>query len=165
YETLLDFVRDGLITSDFSVFPSTVINEDEASTSGVEVEWQGSLLDDSLSYLIAYTYLDTEGDNGARLLRRPRHTLGFDLQTRPTDRLQLGMGGYWVEDRVDIDPVTFGRIPGDDYFLARFYGSYDLIEAVQLKLSIENAFDEEYEEIAGFPGRGLGIFGGLTARF
>ena len=156
---------DDLITSDFGSFPSTVVNLEDASTSGLELQWSGRIAD-QLNYQLAYTYLRAVNDStGDRLLRRPKHTLGFDLNWTPIERLTLGMGGYWVADRTDIDPVSFETIMGDDYFLGRIYGNYTVHENVDLSFRVENAFDEDYDEVAGFPGRGLGVFGGLKLRF
>ncbi len=156
---------DGLITTDFGNSPSTVRNLEEASTSGLELAWKGLLLD-RLTYQLAYTYLKADNDStGQRLLRRPRHTLGFDLNAQVLDRLTLGAGGYWIDDRLDLDPATFETIPGDDYFLARFYGNYALNDDFDLFFRVENAFDLDYDEIAGFPGLGLGVFGGAKLRF
>ncbi len=156
---------DQLITSDFTVFPSTVVNIDEASTQGIEVDWR-SYLTKSLSYRVAYTYLEAENDvTGARLLRRPEHTLSFDINNTFADRFTLGFGGYWIQNRHDIDPVTYATITGDDYLKARIYGDLDVTDNIEVNLRIENAFDEEYMEVEGFPGRGLGVFGGVKLRF
>lgn len=156
---------DQLITGDFAVFPSTVVNLDEAFTQGLEVDWRGTI-NNTLNYRLAYTYLEAENAvTGARLLRRPEHTLSFDVNTLLADRLRLGMGGYWIQNRLDVDPLTFATIDGDDYFLARFYGSLEVTKNVELNLRVENAFDEDYVEVEGFPGRGLGVFGGAKIRF
>ena len=142
-----------------------MVNLEDASTSGLELQWSGRIAD-QLNYQLAYTYLRAVNDStGDRLLRRPKHTLGFDLNWTPIERLTLGMGGYWVADRTDIDPVSFETIMGDDYFLGRIYGNYTVHENVDLSFRVENAFDEDYDEVAGFPGRGLGVFGGLKLRF
>lgn len=154
-----------LIVSDFSIFPSSVINLEDASTSGVEVEWRGDLAD-RVFYQLAYTYLEADNETqNIRLLRRPSHTFGFDLHTRVTDRLTLGVGGYLIQDRLDVDAFTFATIVGDDYFLGRIYGNLNLMENVDVHLRVENAFDEEYDEVNGYPGRGLGVFGGVKVRF
>ena len=154
-----------LIVTDFSSAISSVANTDEAETSGVELEFAGEL-PENIFYSLAYTYL--EADNlatGTRLLRRPRHTVSLDVHTLVGDKLTLGAGAYWVDDRLDIDAATFATIVGDDYFVARFYGSLAVSESLDLNVRIENAFDEDYSEVAGFPGRGFGVFGGLQYRF
>jgi vitamin B12 transporter len=155
---------DDLISSDFSRYPATVTNLEQASTSGLECEWTGHI-SDQITWRMAYTYLRATNDTtGEKLLRRPEHTLGFNVNWSPSERLTLGMGGYWLQDRSDIDPESYATIEGDNYFIARLYGSFSLCENAAVNLRIENAFDEDYDEVAGFPGRGLGIFGGLKIR-
>lgn len=154
-----------LISTDLTTTPLSLANVGKASTSGVELDWRGQLFE-QLNYRVAYTYLEADDDtSGVRLLRRPAHTLGFDLNSNLTDKLLLGVGGYWIDDRLDIDPVTFSTIAGDDYFLARAYANYEVCPGFDLHLRVENAFDQEYQEIAGFPGRGLGVFGGVKLTF
>ena len=83
-----------------------------------------------------------------RLLRRPRHTLGFDVHARVCDRLLLGAGGYLVDDRRDFGVVSGSVINGDDYFTARFYGAYDLCENVVLNFRIENGIHSSSNPLA-----------------
>ncbi len=163
--TWFDNQLDDLISTSFAGPVSSVENLEEASTSGLEVAWAGSLLN-QINYQLAYTYLEATNDaSGDRLVRRPTHTLGFDLNTQLCDRFTVGMGGYWLNDRLDIDATTFETITGDDYFIARFYTNLAVNEDLDVFFRVENAFDEDYEEISGFPGRGLGVFGGAKLRF
>jgi outer membrane cobalamin receptor len=154
-----------LIVTDFAAAPLSVINLESATTTGVEAEFAGSW-QDRVHYRLAYTYLQAEdADTGETLLRRPKHTLGFDVNTLIADRLTVGVGGQLIEDRLDIDPVSFLPVTGDSYFLGRAYGALQITEDIQAHLSVENVLDEEYEVIAGFPGRGLGVFGGVKISF
>lgn len=163
--TWFDNQLDDLIATSFTSAVSSVENLEEASTSGLEVAWAGRLLN-QINYQLAYTYLEATNDtSGLRLLRRPTHTLGFDVNTNLCEKLTVGMGGYWLNDRLDIDPVSFATIAGDDYFVARFYTNLAVNDDLDVFFRVENAFDEDYEEIAGFPGRGLGVFGGAKLRF
>lgn len=156
---------EDLIATDFSGPIISVANAEEAETSGVELEFQGELPQD-LKYTFAYTFLEADNlTTGTRLLRRPRHTLSFDVHTTIGEKLTIGAGVYWLDDRLDLDPVSFVTIPGDDYFIARFYGNLSINDNLDLHVRIENAFDETYEEVAGFPGRGFGVFGGLRYQF
>jgi vitamin B12 transporter len=154
-----------LIVSDFSAVPFTVVNLASATTSGAELEFTGHL-GSRWHYRLAYTYLQAEDDEtGERLLRRPKHTAGFDVNTVLFDRLTIGVGGQYLEDRLDVDPVSFAPIVGDDYFVGRVYGDLQVNDHTDVHLSIENVADEEYNVIAGYPGRGLGVFGGLKIEF
>jgi vitamin B12 transporter len=154
-----------LIVTDFLAVPLSVVNLQSASNTGVEAEFTGSW-QDRFHYRFAYTYLQAEdADTGQRLLRRPQHTLGFDANTLLRTRLTLGLGGQLIQDRLDLDPVSFATITGDSYFLGRAYGSLQITRNVQAHFTVENLFNQPYEVIAGFPGRGLGAFGGIKLTF
>lgn len=149
-----------MIVIDYAAVPNTASNAEMAHTEGLEAELRGSL-QDRVFWQVAYTYLEADNEtSGTRLPRRPEHTLGFDLRTVwLDDRLTLGFGGYSVQNRVD----PFG--PLGDYFLARAYGAFQLTENLTVQLRLENAFDEDYDEISGYPGRPQGVFGGVKLNF
>ncbi len=156
---------ENLIDFDFSVFPGTTVNVAEAVTEGLEIALRGSF-DEAVNYSLAYTYLEADDETtGTRLLRRPRHTLGFDINSRVCDRLLLGAGSYLVDDRKDFGVRAGGVVQGDNYFTARFYGIYTLSEKVALSFRIENAFDEHYDEVDGFPALPFGAYAGLRISF
>jgi len=141
-----------LIVTDFTTAPLSVINLEGATTSGVEAEFSGAFAE-TVHYRLAYTYLQAEdASTGETLIRRPKHTLGFDVNTMIGDRLTLGLGGQLVEDRLDVDAVTYLTIPGDSYFIGRVYGAFQVNDNIQTHLSVENVADEEYDVIAGFSG-------------
>ena len=60
----------------------------------------------------------------------------------------------------------------ESYVLVNLYGNYQLTENVKLTARVENLLDTDYElfnqpaqgglQEASFPGRGVGIFGGVT---
>jgi outer membrane cobalamin receptor len=165
--TLTWFDNDisGLIVTDFAATPLSVLNLQSATNTGVEADFSGDW-QDRLFYRIAYTYLQAEdADSGARLLRRPKHALGFDVHAPFGNRLTLGLGGQLIADRLDIDPASYQTIPGDSYFLGRAYASLRVTERCEAQVSVENLFDEPYDVIAGFPGRGTGVFGGFKLSF
>ena len=155
-----------LIETDFTSVPWTTKNVGRAHTQGLEADLHGSL-EDRLFWQVAYTYLQAEDETShKRLLRQPEHTIGFDLHTLWLNkRLTLGVGGYAIQNRADVDARTSMTIDGDDYFIGRAYGSLDVTDNLTLHLRVENVFDETYDEINGYPGRPLGVFGGVRLRF
>jgi vitamin B12 transporter len=163
--TWFDTRFDNLINYDFMVFPSTVRNVGEARTHGLETAARFNLGGDT-RFELAHTWLEAEDRiAGNRLLRRPRHTLGADFRHEFTGRFTLGAGGFWVLDREDVDAATYGRIDGEDYFLLRAYAAWQLREQLTLRLRIENALDEAYEAVNGFPSPGRAVYGSIEWRF
>lgn len=143
----------------------TPANVGEVTTRGVELEAAGTAWDDRIEWRLVHTWLDTEDeDTGLELVRRPEHSTSFDLRGRPCAELLLGVGGSWVSGTLDNDFSTFPAVRRelDDYVLLRIYGRYAFNETIAVHGRIENLLDDDYEEIANFPGRGLGFYAGFT---
>jgi vitamin B12 transporter len=115
---------------------------------------------------LAHTWLEAENQTtGSRLLRRPRHGLGADLNHDLTARVNIGGGVTWAVDREDTDAATFATVDAEDYVTARFYGRYALSENLGLRVRIENAFDEKHEPVNGYPATGFAAYGGIDWSF
>ena len=116
-----------------------------------------------------------------RAPRVPRHTLSaetnytFDL---PVGRLTLGTGIAFVGQREDVDyslmrPVTAGNktvwaakeVALSDYTLVRVYGRYEVNPRVTITARVENVGDVHYQNALGYPGLGLGAYGGAEVHF
>jgi vitamin B12 transporter len=133
-------------------------NIDKAETEGLELSLLWTVTK-AWQVRSAYTYLDARKDDGSRLARRPRHAFSVAVDYQG----EKAIGGFeWlsVSDRVD-----FGLAEGEDYLVARLYGSYELSSSLNIFGRVENLFDEEYEEVDGFPALGIGVFGGLRYSF
>ncbi|VUZ86073.1 TonB-dependent outer membrane receptor for cobalamin and Fe transport [Candidatus Methylomirabilis lanthanidiphila] len=128
-----------------------------------------------------YTFLDTKVlndggigsvalQNGERLLRRPKHagTLSIDHVWR---RLHTSLTTTFVGNRSDIftDPATFSteRVRADGYITVDLAGSYLLLKDTrhlrELTLfgRIQNLFDRNYQQVAGFSAPGITWLFGL----
>jgi vitamin B12 transporter len=51
------------------------------------------------------------------------------------------------------------------YTLVNLAGSYDVTKNLQLFGRIDNLFDREYEEVAGYGAPGIGAYGGVKVSF
>lgn len=129
----------------------------------------------------SYTWLHSEATDdagqpsasftvGERLLRRPAHSGEVTLRYHLLERVALGGSLAWIGSRDDVvfDPVTFEakRTTLPAYATVDLSTSVDLLRAatgrpgLTLTARVENLFDEAYETIAGFPGRGRAFFAG-----
>ncbi len=154
-----------LIVTSFDGGTSSVSNVHNARTQGLETALQADF-HGRLRAVAQYTYLEAQNrTTGDDLLRRPTHSFAIDLNADLTDRILVGLGVSRIDGRSDIDALTFETIPGDSYTLWRAYARAALTDNIHATLRVENAADESYDEIDGFPGRGFGIFGGLTVTF
>lgn len=131
------------------------VNTDGTSeTSGIEASAEANFLDDRLSIALTYTWLDRS------LVDIPDNTAGIRIHGEITDRLQAGLTASYLDSR------SYGGNTVDSYIITNLYGNYEVSENVSLNLRVENLLDAGYEYYNGFgsayPGRGRGIFGGVT---
>ncbi len=155
---------DNLIVYDFLVFPSTVVNVDRARSRGVEIAGKFTL-PCALEARVAYTYLDAENlTQQTRLARRPRHSGSLDLW-HDFGRWSLGGAVTFAWDREDVHADTYVTIDAEAYTVARFYAAWKATDRLTLKARVENAFDERYDQVHGYPQPGAGAYGGVEWRF
>lgn len=137
-------------------FPTPPVNlPGETPTRGLEFAADGPLWE-NVNMRLAWTWL------GASLQDQPDNTATASLDWRPTEKLLLGCGASYVDER------SYGGAPLDSYLLLRIHGSYIVSENLTLHARIENLADEGYElSRFGVPirGAGFGAFAGLTATF
>ena len=155
----------------------TYFNLGAADASGLELGVRARPAA-GIAVTAAYTRLETEVTEsgagasvvfqpGEPLLRRPADagTLGLDVW--PAGAIRAGARLTWVGRREDVD---FGAFPAQRVTL----DSYTLIDlSVEVRpefslplaatLRLENALDEEYQTIVGYPGRGRALFVGVRA--
>ena len=144
-------------------FAGQVVNRARAETRGIELGAEARPTE-SVSLRGSYTWLEAfDRDTHERLIRRPKHTIDLEGNVRATQSLLLGVGAHFVIDRLDSTPT--GNAPIDDYTTVRLYASYAVRADLTLSLRIENALDEEYDEVAGYAALPRAVFGSIDWTF
>jgi vitamin B12 transporter len=119
----------------------------------------------------SYTYLDTRGQDGNALLRRPANTWNLVVNYTPWNRLNLNSSLLYVGKRDDTDPVTFGRTVNFKYVKWDAGVSVTVLDQVGVlrKLTaygkLENILGVRYQEALGFPALGRSYLIGLSGEF
>ncbi|MDR2462265.1 MAG: TonB-dependent receptor [Verrucomicrobiales bacterium] len=147
--------------------PLTWMSENigKVRTQGVELTLTARPIDE-LTLTGAYTYLDAKnGTEDVRLVRRPRNQFSFTATGKPHKDVTLSIGGLWVVDRQDYDPLTYNQVKISDYFVARITASWQINPRVQVFTRLENAFNAQYEEVAGYPALDQALYGGFKISF
>jgi vitamin B12 transporter len=148
--TLFDSDYDNLIA--FDAAESRFGNVDSASARGVEIgaerrseRWIAGA---------SYTWLDTEDESlNVPLLRRPRHSGSLSLGYEP-DPMGIHLVVAHTGERDDVtDLLPFGRVVNEANTVADLTLRYR-VGAVTPYLKIENLWDEQYEEVFGYPSGG-----------
>jgi vitamin B12 transporter len=158
------FVTDieDLIDYDFATLQN--VNVGTAEIRGAELVWEQGALDVIRWYLQA-TYLDTEGDDGLPLLRRPEVSASWTLN----GDIGRGWSGdvtvLWVSSRDDVDPVTFERTESSSYTTINVAVAWRGWGAFSLTARALNVLDAEYEEVLGYPAPGRRFMAGARWDF
>jgi vitamin B12 transporter len=148
-----------LIDYNFNVYPGTTYNVGHARTDGIELEAKLKLVA-GFELHAAYTYLDADDlTDGVRLLRRPRNSGSADLWRDFGGGWSAGAGVQVVADRQDVDAQTFETVDDPNYTVARIYAEWRACPRLSLKARVENALNEKYQPVNGYPALGFGAFG------
>jgi len=139
-----------------------------ASANGVEATVEANVAT-FVVFSVSYTYLHTKVSQssassdpdglfvpGRSLIRRPAHTVAPQLAATIGDRARVTLGARWVGSRDDLDfnrPVGQRRVTLNAYSRVNVAAEYDLRRIV-LTGNLENAFNDQAQEIAGFRPRG-----------
>lgn len=127
-------------------------------TRGVELEAHATWLDGRVRGSVNYTWL------AESLQDQPEHSAGLRVSTDVTDTLEAGFSVNYLDDR------SWGGNEVDAYTLVNLHANYQIKPGITLNARVTNVFDEDYE-FANFgsglyqttyPGRGRGLFGGIT---
>ena len=134
--------------------------QDQGDSQSTGVELSGRLrLTDQWALSTNYTYNDTETPDGSRRERRPRHlfNLGLNFATL-SGKFTLSTNLRASRDSIDIDGSEL-----DDYEVVDIKADYQLTSSLKAYARLENAFDEDYQEIPNY--RSSGAAGYLGVRY
>lgn len=149
---------------------------DNGSSRREGLEFNGSwLLRDNLNLSFAYTWLDaTEEDSfsgsDSDEIRRPEHVANANINwslLSGTANLNVNIDYNGQQDDFFFPPVPpyQERVQLDDFILLSLAGSYQLTAGLQLYARVENALDEDYEEVYGYAAPRRSVIAGLRYKF
>jgi vitamin B12 transporter len=152
---------------DFSA--SRYNNVGQAKTQGVETSAKWRLCK-AVELSANYTYLHSlDEETHDDLIRRPRHKFSVGMEYRATERLRLNTEVGFVGGRDDLvfDMTTYAtrRVRLAKYAVWRFGAEYDLCKNVTLFGNVDNAFNEQYEDVSGYGTPGLAAYTGAKVKF
>ena len=159
-------LTDEIVTVfDFSTFLSTVENLDgKSKRKGVELVLAAQITD-AFSISGSYTYTSSRQPDGMREVRRPKHIASLNAayafaNGRGQVNLDVAYNGKQFDNEfIAVTPES--RIMLGSYVLVTLAAEYRLTDNIVLFGRIENALDEDYEEVFSFRSQGIGAYGGL----
>ncbi|HEX8194066.1 MAG TPA: TonB-dependent receptor [Allosphingosinicella sp.] len=148
---------------------STTRNVDGKSRRrGIELfaDWRVS---PALALSANYTWLDADerrnlGDAAVREVRRPRHSANLSAFGE-MGRLSYGASLAYVGARTDTDFDIFQTVRLGAYALASARIGWRLTDALEAYARVENGFDDDYQDVAGYATAGRTVHAGLRLRF
>ncbi len=158
---------------DFATGTGTYLNLGKTRGQGLEVALAASPLP-SLSLSAEYTYLDGEilvstnsfdpvYAEGEPLLRRPRHQGSFSARYGGR-RVSVGASLVRVGERADSDFVGIGLTTNEAYTRVDARLHARIVGGLSAYLAAENLFDQQYQEVLGYPALGRSVRVGLRFR-
>ncbi len=151
---------------------------DKSFAQGAEFEFQGKIRS-KLSLNAAYTYTsakileapfctpanfcDPELAAGQPLLRRPKHS-ATTLFTYLGTRWGANLGGSFVGRRPDDDFLGFGVDHAAGYARVDLGGWYAINSRITAYANVENALNDHYNEVVGYPALTANFRAGLRFR-
>ena len=161
------------VTVDPINFVGEYVNVNKSLAHGAEVGLQAKLRP-RLLLNSAYTYtstqilenpapIDNQFNSGQPLLRRPKHSATETLSFLGT-RWGANLGGSFIGRRPDDDFYGFNITHAAGYVRADLGGWYALHPRVTAYLNVENALDQRYNEVVGYPALPINFRAGLRFR-
>ena len=148
-------------------------NLSDAESKGFEVE-ASAQLPCHLTLRGAYTFTETEDDEGSDLVRVPKHLISLNLNYSH-ERWMVNLDAMYASRRSDINFVYIDNdgdfvndITDDDadsYVVLNLAAEYQLNNNIWIVGSIENLLDDEYEQVLGFENPGINFLAGVRGVF
>jgi iron complex outermembrane receptor protein/vitamin B12 transporter len=147
YKDLIDFDDDLFIN----------VNRDQVDSSGVE--FTADYLLGSAGRISAHaTYQDLDiQDSDEELRGRPEWKAGAQFFYRFNAEFSMTAEYLWVDEVVEASRYTGENVDYtlDSYQTVDVNLAWQVLEPLKMELSVNNLFDENYEQAVGFPSAGI----------
>jgi vitamin B12 transporter len=139
--------------------------EGTSESEGIELALEYPITKD-VAILGNLTHNETEDPNGDTRIRRPELVGNIGLKVSALDKDLNIIVNYRVSrDAVDRDFSTGGTINLDDYAVFDVSANYIINEMITVFGRVENALDEDYQEVTGFNTAGSAAYAGVRFNF
>lgn len=118
------------------------------------------------SYTYTHAISNDDGDR-SRLAQAPRHDLTLGVEGKIADQWGLRAALHHVGDFISTEAGSFPVVTKkmSDYTLVDLGVTYDVNDATQAYLRVENLFDKDYQVIDGYGRPGRQVFLGVRTAF
>jgi vitamin B12 transporter len=163
--TYFDQRIDDAIYFDLDTFSGYLQAPGKSTSKGVEVAVEAPL-GDRWQLIANWTHNDTTTLANTPRLQRPENLANLGLLYRSANEaLGLAINYRMSRDALGRDTFAMVDVPLDDYEVLDLSLSYAINSRMEVTGRIENALDEDYQEIIGFNTAGRAAYAGLKIRF
>ena len=146
-----------LIEAPWGVQPKNIR---KSESFGIEVSSQNQV-SESVSLITSFTYVRSKDlDNKKDFLSRRPEFFGSVAAEYEINEIGLGTEMNFKNNTKENETTAM-----EDYVTFRLFGNYEISDDLIFNARIENLFDEEYEEVIGYPALGRAVHAGLTYNF
>jgi vitamin B12 transporter len=151
---------DDEIYFDLDDFSGYLQGDGESTSEGVELSSEVPV-NELLALTANYTYTDTQEDNGEQRQRVPKNMGNLGVLVTPWNgRLKVNLNYRVARDSAeDLD----GEV--DDYEVLDLSVGYQVLDELEIYGRIENATDEQYQEIPNYNTAGAAGYAGFRYTF
>lgn len=160
---LFDQAVEDAIFFDLSAYSGYLQDTGRSDSTGFEVI--GAVpLGSQVQLQANYTYNETERPNGQQRLRRPEHlaNAGISFHDR-ADKLNLH--AFYRTTRNAIDEVFGSPVALENTAVLDLGASYALSETIEIYARIENALDDDFQEVVDYRAPGQASYLGFRVNF
>ena len=140
---------------DFDAATFSHVNRARATAKGVDLSVQAAL-GSKLQFTGRVGYLDTKVNDGTRLERRPKWKGGATMQWKPDEKWLVTIQSH-VRGEFYDSAIPTGGLLLDGFARIDAVIRWKATGKIDLKLNIDNIFDNSYEEVVGFSNPGVQV--------
>lgn len=148
---------ENAIFFDLAAFSGYLQDVGQSNSRGIELSAELPITN-SLRVTGNYTHNKTERPDGTQRLRRPENLLNLGFLYTGLDG-KLNLNGFY---RSQTDAIDSGNIAIEDFGVFDLTASYQLTENFRVYGRLENAFDEDYQEIIDYNTAGAAAYIGVS---
>ncbi len=162
------------ITTDFTTFAGTFFNVGKARARGMETTFRQALplkleIAGSYNFLDSLVLANSEVTDpifapGQPLIRRPHHSGYLDLKWKP-GRWTWGATATLVGSRADSDFLGMGLTSNPAYYVLDLLMSFRLFSGASFYVIVNNASNQHFMEVLGYPALPARFRVGFSAGF
>jgi len=139
--------------------------QDTGSSTSEGVELIGEFaLSEQLLFSANLTFNDTERPNGLQRLRRPEKLANLGINYRSANQ-KLSLNAFYRVSRNAIDEVFGSPVDLDDFEVLDITASFKVSDEIEVYARLENAFDENYQEVGDFVSPDRASYVGIRLNF